>query len=166
MGPSQVRGMRNSRYNNVNSVQDMGRGWRWIDHHEKCHARVRPSRGSWRSHRPARRSFSRTSFRSLRRASESRKNNGSLMLGQIDHPGRQIDDTIQDHPISASDSRAERTILGFQAAKAGVALPKDIATIVDQFAKYLEQADFDGVSCMRLARPVTFCRDQFQNRSV
>lgn len=31
------------------------------------------------------------------------KRHGSLMVGQISHPGRQVSEDIQPHPISASD---------------------------------------------------------------
>lgn len=42
-------------------------------------------------------------FERFREAASEGKKNGSLFVGQVSHPGRQVPDTVQEHPISASD---------------------------------------------------------------
>lgn len=76
---------------------------------------------------------------------------GSLMIGQLNHPGRQVDQRIQANPISASNLHQERTPLGFVAAEPRAATADDIDSVVDAFAhaaEYLERAGFDGVELL------------------
>lgn len=42
-------------------------------------------------------------FERFREAATEGKKNESLFMGQVSHPGRQVPDTIQAHPISASN---------------------------------------------------------------
>lgn len=71
-----------------------------------------------------------------------------LMIGQLNHPGRQVDCRIQPHPVSASDVQQEGEVLGFRAAKPRAASMEDIDRIVDGFAhaaEYLEEAGYKGI---------------------
>ena len=75
------------------------------------------------------------------------KSCGSLMLGQLNHPGRQIDEHIQAWPISASDVQ-QPGFAGQTFAKPRPATISDISHVVEGFthaAIYLEKAGFDGV---------------------
>ncbi|KAI9706793.1 MAG: hypothetical protein M1820_004764 [Bogoriella megaspora] len=75
------------------------------------------------------------------------KSHGSLMIGQVNHPGRQIDESTQPHPISASDVPQA----GFAGQKFAIPRPAskhDISRIMEGFAHsaaYLEKAGFDGI---------------------
>ncbi|KPM39111.1 hypothetical protein AK830_g7462 [Neonectria ditissima] len=101
------------------------------------------------------------------------KAQGSLLVGQVCHPGRQVVSKIQEHPISASDiqlggqsispdltnlikdTRAVLTrfrytdnALGLNCAKPRAATEADIARITTGFvhaAEYLDKAGFDGI---------------------
>lgn len=42
-------------------------------------------------------------FEGFRDVAREAKRYGSLLVAQVSHPGRQVPDTIQEHPISASD---------------------------------------------------------------
>ncbi|KAK9259454.1 hypothetical protein V1519DRAFT_469351 [Lipomyces tetrasporus] len=65
------------------------------------------------------------------------KAHGSLITGQVTHPGRQVDRRIQPHPVSASDF-----------AKPHPASQEELNEIVRSFtfaAQYLHRAGFDGI---------------------
>ena len=75
------------------------------------------------------------------------KTHGSLMIGQINHPGRLIDESMQAHPISASDIQQDIQT-GQTFAKPHAASKDEIGGILEGFAHcaaYLEGAGFDGV---------------------
>ncbi|KAI9688694.1 MAG: hypothetical protein M1822_001051 [Bathelium mastoideum] len=75
------------------------------------------------------------------------KSNGSLMIGQVNHPGRQIDQSIQPNPISASDVQ-QAGFAGQVFAKPRAASRQDISRVVEGFAHsaaYLENAGYDGI---------------------
>lgn len=42
-------------------------------------------------------------FEGFRDVAREAKRYGSLLVAQVSHPGRQVPDTMQEHPISASD---------------------------------------------------------------
>jgi 2,4-dienoyl-CoA reductase-like NADH-dependent reductase (Old Yellow Enzyme family) len=42
-------------------------------------------------------------FEAFKAIAAAGKTNGSLMIGQVTHPGRQVEKRINKHPISASD---------------------------------------------------------------
>ena len=87
-------------------------------------------------------------FEAFKELAEVGKLHGSLMLGQLNHPGRQMDHRIQEHPISASDVGQEGEVLGMRAAKPHPASMQEIARIIEGFAhsaEYLGKAGFDGV---------------------
>ncbi|GIZ40217.1 hypothetical protein CKM354_000356700 [Cercospora kikuchii] len=76
------------------------------------------------------------------------KRHGSLMVGQISHPGRQVSEDIQPHPISASDVQLKGDIMGMKFAQPRAATDEDIKNIIEGFshqAEYLEKAGWDGV---------------------
>jgi 2,4-dienoyl-CoA reductase-like NADH-dependent reductase (Old Yellow Enzyme family) len=49
--------------------------------------------------------FSGSRFDAFKKLATEAKKHGSLILGQLSHPGRQVQDGINAHPISASDVR-------------------------------------------------------------
>ncbi len=93
------------------------------------------------------------------------KAHGSLVVGQVSHPGRQVMANINSNPISASDVQLEglsltshflnngRTdnignLMGMTFAKPHEATDSEIATIIDQFAhaaEFLDKAGYDGI---------------------
>ncbi|TGO29715.1 hypothetical protein BPAE_0012g00700 [Botrytis paeoniae] len=76
------------------------------------------------------------------------KAHGSLMVAQVSHPGRQVENRIQPNPISASDVQLEGNPMGLSFNKPRPATQEDIDSIIDKFAhaaEYLEKAGFDGI---------------------
>ncbi|QSZ33026.1 hypothetical protein DSL72_002611 [Monilinia vaccinii-corymbosi] len=76
------------------------------------------------------------------------KAHGSLMVAQVSHPGRQVENRVQANPISASDVQLKENAMGFSYNKPRPATQEDIDSIIDKFAhaaEYLEKAGFDGV---------------------
>ena len=51
--------------------------------------------------------FSGPRFDAFKKLAAQAKAHGSLVVGQVSHPGRQVEDRIQEHPISASDVHLE-----------------------------------------------------------
>ncbi|KAL2849012.1 hypothetical protein BJX68DRAFT_267356 [Aspergillus pseudodeflectus] len=76
------------------------------------------------------------------------KAHGSLITGQVTHPGRQVDRRIQPDPVSASDVQLQGKVLGLEFAKPHPASQEEINEIVRSFtfaAQYLQRAGFDGI---------------------
>lgn len=76
------------------------------------------------------------------------KAHGSLVVAQVSHPGRQVENRIQKDPVSASDVQLEGNIMGMQFAKPHAATQEEIDNIVEGFAhaaEYLEKAGYDGI---------------------
>ncbi|KAF7911885.1 uncharacterized protein EAE98_011828 [Botrytis deweyae] len=76
------------------------------------------------------------------------KAHGSLMVAQVSHPGRQVENRVQPNPISASDVQLEGNAMGLSYNKPRPATQEDIDSIIDKFAhaaEYLEKAGFDGI---------------------
>ncbi|KAJ9650784.1 hypothetical protein H2198_009921 [Neophaeococcomyces mojaviensis] len=76
------------------------------------------------------------------------KRHGSLITGQVCHPGRQVDRRIQADPVSASGIQLEGEVFGLRFAKPHAAADKEIREIVARFthsAEYLAKAGFDGI---------------------
>lgn len=76
------------------------------------------------------------------------KKHGCLMVGQISHPGRQVSEDIQPHPISASTVQLEGDVMGMKFGKPRAATDEDIKNIIEGFshqAEYLEKAGWDGI---------------------
>lgn len=76
------------------------------------------------------------------------KKHGSLLVGQVNHPERQVSSDFQKNPISASDVQLEGKIMGTTFEKPRTATEDDIDNIVDGFAEtaeFLEKAGYDGI---------------------
>ncbi|KAH7554752.1 hypothetical protein J3E72DRAFT_441928 [Bipolaris maydis] len=76
------------------------------------------------------------------------KKHGSLIVGQVSHPGRQVTEDIQKNPISASDVHLAGNPMGMTFAKPRAATEEDIKNVIDGFAhaaEYLEKAGYDGI---------------------
>ncbi|EKG20669.1 NADH:flavin oxidoreductase/NADH oxidase [Macrophomina phaseolina MS6] len=76
------------------------------------------------------------------------KAHGSLVVGQVSHPGRQCESRIQKDPVSASDVQLEGNVMGMTFNKPHAATGEEIARVIDGFAhaaEYLEKAGYDGV---------------------
>jgi 2,4-dienoyl-CoA reductase-like NADH-dependent reductase (Old Yellow Enzyme family) len=48
-------------------------------------------------------------FEAFKELATQSKKHGSLVVGQVSHPGRQVDSRLQKNPISASDIQLEVT---------------------------------------------------------
>ena len=87
-------------------------------------------------------------FEAFQNLADETKAHGSLLFGQLSHPGRQTWDKIQKDPVSASDVKLEGTIMGMTFAKPHAASEVEIERIIEGFAhaaEYLYKAGFDGV---------------------
>jgi 2,4-dienoyl-CoA reductase-like NADH-dependent reductase (Old Yellow Enzyme family) len=87
-------------------------------------------------------------FEAFKEMAAAAKEHGSLFVGQVSHPGRQVKSNLQKHPISASDIQLTGNIMGSTFEKPRAANEQDIANIVDGFAhaaEYLEKAGYDGI---------------------
>lgn len=87
-------------------------------------------------------------FRRFAAMARAGKAHGSLMVGQVSHPGRQVEDRIQKDPVSASDVQLEGNVFGMTFAKPHAASEEEIRKIVNDFAHaaaYLERAGWDGI---------------------
>ena len=84
-------------------------------------------------------------FAELARASKA---HGSLITGQVSHPGRQVADQIQSDPVSASDVQLEGDVMGMTFAKPHAASVDEIKDITARFthaAEFLHKAGYDGI---------------------
>lgn len=87
-------------------------------------------------------------FEGFQRVAAATKAHGALAVAQVSHPGRQTEQRLQPHPISASDIQLEGEVLGMRFAKPRAATQSDIDHIVRSFthaAVYLAKAGFDGI---------------------
>lgn len=87
-------------------------------------------------------------FEGFKELATQSKKHGSLIVGQVSHPGRQVAENIQKHPISASDVQLEGNIMGMTFAKPRAATEEDIKNVIEGFAhaaEYLEKAGYDGI---------------------
>ncbi|KAF4554982.1 NADH-dependent flavin oxidoreductase-like protein 2 [Elsinoe fawcettii] len=84
-------------------------------------------------------------FASLAKASKA---HGSLIVGQVSHPGRQCANNIQTDPVSASDVQLEGNVMGMQFNKPHAASSDEIKRVIEGFAhsaEYMEKAGYDGI---------------------
>jgi 2,4-dienoyl-CoA reductase-like NADH-dependent reductase (Old Yellow Enzyme family) len=75
------------------------------------------------------------------------KKHGSLIVAQVNHPGRQVDEWIQPHPISASDVQLQKA-MGMTFGKPRAATKEDIEGFIEAWthaAEYLYRAGYDGI---------------------
>ncbi|OAK94883.1 FMN-linked oxidoreductase [Phaeosphaeriaceae sp. SRC1lsM3a] len=87
-------------------------------------------------------------FQRFKELATQSKKHGSLIVGQVSHPGRQVTEAIQPNPISASDVQLEGNVMGMTFAKPRAATDEDIKNIIEGFAhsaEYLEKAGYDGI---------------------
>ena len=87
-------------------------------------------------------------FEAYKKLAQAAKAHGSLCIGQLSHPGRQVQDRIKPDPVSASDVQLEGTILGMNFAKPHAASLEEIEEIIQMFvhaSEYLAAAGYDGV---------------------
>lgn len=87
-------------------------------------------------------------FEAFKEMAELGKKQGCLMVGQVSHPGRQVEQRIQKNPISASDVQLEGEVMGMRFAKPRAATDEDIKNVKEGFAhaaEYLEKAGYDGI---------------------
>ncbi|KAK2625933.1 hypothetical protein QTJ16_005245 [Diplocarpon rosae] len=87
-------------------------------------------------------------FKAFKELATAAKKHGSLIVGQVSHPGRQVEDRLQKNPISASDKQLEGNVMGMTFAKPHQASQEEINRVVDGFAhaaEYLERAGYDGI---------------------
>ncbi|PVI05898.1 NADH:flavin oxidoreductase/NADH oxidase-like protein [Periconia macrospinosa] len=87
-------------------------------------------------------------FEGFKEIATQAKKHGSLIVGQVSHPGRQVQDKIQKNPISASDVQLKENILGMTFSKPRAATEEDIKNVIEGFAhaaEYLEKAGYDGI---------------------
>ncbi|KAI4263817.1 MAG: hypothetical protein L6R35_007329, partial [Caloplaca aegaea] len=87
-------------------------------------------------------------FEAFKALATAGKAHGSLIIGQVSHPGRQCDARIQPDPVSASDVQLQGNLWGMQFNKPHPASPSEIQRIIDGFvhcAEYLHLAGYDGI---------------------
>jgi 2,4-dienoyl-CoA reductase-like NADH-dependent reductase (Old Yellow Enzyme family) len=87
-------------------------------------------------------------FEGFKQLATEAKKHGSIIVGQVSHPGRQVEDRIQKDPVSASDILLVNKLLGQTFAKPHAASQQEIHDIVENFAhaaEYLDKAGFDGI---------------------
>ena len=87
-------------------------------------------------------------FEAFKKLATESKAHGSLCIGQVSHPGRQVPSAIQSDPLSASDVHLEGNVMGMTFAKPHPASSEEIEHIIEGFAhaaEYLYAAGFDGI---------------------
>merc|ERR1712230_281972 len=87
-------------------------------------------------------------FEAFKEMGKQAKAHGSLIVGQVSHPGRQVEGRINPDPISASDVQLEGEVMGMRFAKPHAASLDEINDIINRFthaAEYLHQAGYDGI---------------------
>lgn len=97
---------------------------------------------------PADAPFSGERFEAFKELGAQAKKHGSLVLGQVSHPGRQVENRIQKDPVSASDVQLEGEVLGMHFNKPHPASTTEINDIIAGFthaAEYLYKAGYDGI---------------------
>ncbi|KAK7723170.1 hypothetical protein SLS57_004728 [Botryosphaeria dothidea] len=87
-------------------------------------------------------------FEAFKQMATECNKHGSIFLTQVSHAGRQVWDAIQPNPISASDVKLEKEVMGMSFAKPRPATQEDINGIIEGFAhtaEYMEKAGGDGI---------------------
>ncbi|KAF4449583.1 hypothetical protein F53441_7150 [Fusarium austroafricanum] len=98
---------------------------------------------------PADAPFEGPRFDGFKEMATETKKSGSLLIAQVSHAGRQVEEWIQPNPISASD--VQLVSGGFSGKTYGAPRPatkEDIANVINGFAhaaEFLEKAGFDGI---------------------
>ncbi|KIW17939.1 hypothetical protein PV08_05134 [Exophiala spinifera] len=92
--------------------------------------------------------FSGVRFEAFQELARETRKHGSLLIGQVSHPGRQVPEVINPNPISASAGQLEGEVLKMRFGKPRAASIEEIRSIVEAFthaAEYLYMAGFDGI---------------------
>lgn len=92
--------------------------------------------------------FSGERFEAFKELAAETKKHGSLIIGQVSHPGRQAESRIQKNPVSASDVQLEGNVMGMTFEKPHPATSEEIERIIDGFAhaaEFLYKAGYDGI---------------------
>ncbi|KAM0808397.1 hypothetical protein AB5N19_08740 [Seiridium cardinale] len=92
--------------------------------------------------------FSGERFDAFKELATESKKHGSLIVAQVSHPGRQVDENINPHPISASDVQLEGNVMGMTFGKPRAMEKKDFEEVIGGFAhaaEFLYKAGYDGV---------------------
>ncbi|EXJ85382.1 hypothetical protein A1O1_05746 [Capronia coronata CBS 617.96] len=87
-------------------------------------------------------------FEAFKELATKAKAHGSLILAQVSHPGRQVEESINPDPISASDVHLAGNVMGMKFAKPHAATHDEIKDVVNRFthaAEFLSKAGFDGL---------------------
>ncbi len=87
-------------------------------------------------------------FEAFKKLASESKAHGSLVIGQVSHPGRQVGSSIQKNPVSASDVQLEGNVMGMTFEKPHPATEDEIERIMEGFthaAEYLHAAGYDGI---------------------
>ncbi|KAF5004772.1 hypothetical protein FDECE_8762 [Fusarium decemcellulare] len=87
-------------------------------------------------------------FEAFKELATGAKANGNLIVAQVTHGGRQVEDWLQPEPVSASDIALTNASTRRNYATPRAATKDDIKHIIDGFAhaaEYLEKAGFDGM---------------------
>ena len=93
-------------------------------------------------------SFSGERFDAFAKLAAASKKHGSLIVGRVSHPGRQVESRIQKNPVSASDVQLEANVMGMTFEKPHAASSEEIERITDGFAhapECLHKAGYDGI---------------------
>lgn len=87
-------------------------------------------------------------FEAFREMATQAKKHGSLAIGQVNHPGRQVQDRMNPDPVSASAVQLEGEVMGMTFGKPRAATAEDIKGFIEGFAhaaEYLEKSGYDGI---------------------
>jgi 2,4-dienoyl-CoA reductase-like NADH-dependent reductase (Old Yellow Enzyme family) len=87
-------------------------------------------------------------FHAFREMASVSKAHGSLIVGQVSHPGRQTEQRLQPNPMSASDVQLEGEVMGMHFAKPHAATSEEISQLISSFvhsAEYLHKSGYDGI---------------------
>ncbi|KAJ4127077.1 hypothetical protein NW768_008700 [Fusarium equiseti] len=97
---------------------------------------------------PAEEPFEGRRFDGFKELATEAKKTGNLLIAQVSHAGRQVEEWVQPNPISASDVQLVSSSPGKTYGVPRPATKEDIANIINGFAhaaEFLEKAGFDGI---------------------
>nr|CEG04955.1 unnamed protein product [Fusarium clavum] len=97
---------------------------------------------------PAEEPFEGRRFDGFKELATEAKKTGNLLIAQVSHAGRQVEEWIQPNPISASDVQLVSSSPGKTYGVPRPATKEDIANVINGFAhaaEFLEKAGFDGI---------------------
>ncbi|OCT54082.1 NADH oxidase [Cladophialophora carrionii] len=87
-------------------------------------------------------------FEAFKELAKEAKAHGSLVVSQVSHAGRQVDQRLQPDPVSASDVQLEGDVMGMRFAEPHAASHGEIQDIIARFthaAEFLHKAGYDGI---------------------